>query len=100
MGKEGIQLLSQTQEVKITRTCDVCNTSSAYSQIQGEPIDETCLQVLGGWILLSEDHVIGGALAPIAKLVCSKACALTVLNNDALELPTTPKNVLEFKKVN
>lgn len=89
--------MGQTQKVEVTRTCDVCSTSVVLIQ----PVTHEQLADAGGWYVISKEHLLDGdQLAPIAKLACSQACALSLINGDALELPTQQKNVLEFGKVN
>lgn len=84
--------MGQIQKVEITRTCDSC--SKAITLIQGEVTPEQ-LAESAGWITVIKEHLIGDAINPIAKLACSKLCAIALLDNDALELP----GKLDFTKV-
>jgi hypothetical protein len=77
--------MGQSQEVKVTRKCDVCGHSIIL--IQGQITPEE-LVASSGWFVVSREHVIGvDQLMPIAKLACTKACVRQLLNGDYLELP-------------
>lgn len=83
--------MGQTQEVKVTRTCDSCGHS--ITLIQGRITSEE-LAASVGWYVVTKEHVIGvDQLMPIAKLACSSGCVLNLLSSGALELPTEKETI-------
>jgi hypothetical protein len=80
--------MGQTSVNILTRTCDVCDKTVTLTQ---GSITATQLKDSTGWLVLTKEHAVGeNQIMPMAKLVCSDACALVCLNTQMLDLPEEP----------
>ena len=78
--------MAQTQVVTVTRTCDSCGKEVVLTQ--GKVTHEE-LVACSGWFVISCEHLVAGdQLLPIAKLACSKPCALYMIENNKLDVLT------------
>jgi hypothetical protein len=79
--------MGQTNTTTITRTCDVCQKS--VSLVQGHTTAEQ-LKAAAGWFVVMQEHWLKeDQLQSMAKLACSKTCALQILHRDMTDLPKT-----------
>jgi hypothetical protein len=103
---EEIEIMGIRKETTVVRTCDVCNKSGTF--VEGKVTPDQ-IKEFAGWFVLTCEHLIKeDQLIPIAKLACSKACALQVLHRNLLDLPKAnftdpidaPAEVVDIQAVN